>query len=374
MCFHVANPMDSAIHLKLTSWLEQEEIECALLTAASSVDWASGHETSIETGPNPFAGGPTVLLVEKTAATLLYPDCEIPDLSALGLKGLAYASYTPDHTQSPPKKYRDALRELIAGKSKLGVEFANLPGDLATVLAHAKPIDGQIDLLRIVKTSGEISAIRTSLALCDLAQAILPKLVQPGRSELAIWGDLRAALESKAGRRLPLLADFVSGPRTGDIGGPPTDRKIQAGEWLLADIVPRLGNYWGDICGVIPAGEPGPRYGELKPLADEALDFAISLIKPGAIAGDIDRRTREFITGRGYTPYPHHTGHGIGVCYHEAPRIVAGDTTPLQENMVIALEPGVYFPGECGVRMEDVVLVAATGAEIMTTHRRSSPL
>ena len=53
---------------------------------------------------------------------------------------------------------------------------------------------------------------------------------------------------------------------------------------------------------------------------------------------------------------------------------MAGDTTPLQENMVIALEPGVYFPGECGVRMEDVVLVAATGAEIMTTHRRSSPL
>ena len=200
MCFHVANPMDSAIRLKLTFWLEHEKIECGLLTAASSVDWASGHETPIETGPNPFAGGPTVLLVEKNTATLLYPDCEVPDLGALGLEGLAYASYTPDHTQSPSNKYRAALRELIAGKSNLGVEYANFPGDLAATLVHAKPIDGRIDPLRAVKTPGEITAIRAALELCDLAQAILPKLVQPGRSELAIWGDLRVALESKAGR------------------------------------------------------------------------------------------------------------------------------------------------------------------------------
>lgn len=365
--------MDLAIRQKLTAWLEHAEIECALLTATASVDWASGYETPIETGPNPFAGGPTALLVENHRATLLYPDCEAPDLGALGLAGLAYASYTPDHTQAPPQKYRAALRELIAGKSNLGVEFANLPGDLATVLAHAKPIDGRIEPLRAVKTPGEISSIRAALELCDLAQAVLPRLVQPGRSELAIWGDLRAALENKAGRRLPILADFVSGARTGDIGGPPTNRMINAGEWLLADIVPRLGNYWGDICGVTPAGEPGPRYGELRQLAGDALDFAISLIKPGAVAGEIDRLTREFISSRGYTPYPHHTGHGIGVCYHEAPRIVAGDTTALQQNMVIALEPGVYFPGECGVRMEDVVLVTATGAEIMTTHRHNSP-
>ncbi|HRI83438.1 MAG TPA: M24 family metallopeptidase, partial [Opitutaceae bacterium] len=149
-------------------------------------------------------------------------------------------------------------------------------------------------------------------------------------------------------------------------------RPVAAGEWVLADIVPRLGNYWGDICGVIPAGEPGGRFHGLKKIAGEALDLAISLVKPGAIAGDIDEAVRACIRGHGHEPYPHHTGHGIGVCYHEAPRIVADDRTPLAPGMVIALEPGVYLPGEAGVRLEDVVLVTATGCEVLTRHRRNS--
>lgn len=326
--------------------------------------------SSIETGPNPFAGGPSALLVEKSTATLLYPDCEAPDLAGLGLNGLAYASYTSDDSYAPSKAYRAQLRELLSGKKGLGVELVGLPADCLESTGTYQAIDGQLEPLRAVKTPDEIAAIRAALKLCDHAQAILPDLVRPGRTELAIWGDLRTALEGMAGQRLPLVADFVSGPRTGDIGGPPTNRVVAAGEWVLADIVPRLGNYWGDICGVIPAGEPSPRFKELKQLAEDALDFAISLIKPGAIAGEIDQRTRDFISKRGFTPYPHHTGHGIGVVYHEAPRIVTGDKTVLQANMVIALEPGVYFPGECGVRMEDVVLVTATGAEVMTQHRK----
>jgi Xaa-Pro dipeptidase len=363
--------MDSVIRQKLTAWLDQANLNCALLTTPASVDWASGHITGIETGPNPFAGGPTALLVEKCTATLVYPDCEAPDLDQLGLRGLAYASYTADDSFAPDKSYREKLRELMAGKSEVGIEQGNLPADISGLPTKARSIDGHLAPLRAVKTPAELTAIRAALKLCDRAQAVLPELVQPGRTELAVWGDLRAVLEATAGQRLPFVADFVSGPRTAEIGGPPTNRVIQAGEWVLADIVPRLGNYWGDICGVIPAGEPSARFMELKQLSEAALDFAISLIKPGAIAGDIDRQTREFIAQRGYTPYPHHTGHGIGVCYHEAPRIVAGDQTLLVENMVIALEPGIYFPGECGVRMEDVVRVTANGAEVLTQHRQS---
>lgn len=362
--------MDPEIRSRVQHWMREADLAALLLTSPFNVAWASGHVTGIETGPNPFAGGPTLLLVDAKSATLLHPDCEAPDLAALGLQGIAYASYVPDHSFDPGLSFREKFRELIAGRANLGVELAGLPADLAGLVATAKPIDGRIDPLRAVKTAAEIDAIKASLALCDHAQAILPAIVRPGRTELAMWGDLRAALEAKAGQRLPILADFVGGPRTGDIGGSPDHRAIQAGEWILADIVPRLGNYWGDICNVVPAGEPAGRYHELRDVASAALDFAISLIKPGAVAGEIDRQVRNFITARGYTPYPHHTGHGIGVCYHEAPRIVTGDPTVLAENMIIALEPGVYFPGECGVRMEDVLRVTASGTEVLTQHRR----
>lgn len=366
-------PLDPDLRNRLHAWREGAGLDALLLTSPFSVDWASGHESSIETGPNPFAGGPSLLLVEARRVTLLHPDCEAPDLTALGLEGMAYPSYVPAGALEPHRHWLEKARELLAGKTpaRLGVEFAGLPAALAPLVAGARPVDADLANLRAVKTSQEITAIRASLQLCDYAQSLLPALVRPGRTELAIWGDLRAALESRAGRRLPLLADFVAGPRTGDIGGPPGNRPIATGEWLLADIVPRLGNYWGDICGVIPAGEPGGRFHELKKIAGDALDLAVSLIKPGAIAGEIDQAVRAFITRQGFAPYPHHTGHGIGVCYHEAPRIVAGDTTVLAPDMVIALEPGIYLPGESGVRLEDVVLVTATGGEILTRHRRT---
>lgn len=367
--------MDPALRSRLTAWLARENLAGVLLTSPFSVDWASGHESVIETGPNPFAGGPALLLVEPARATLLYPDCEAPDLAALQLHGLSYASYTPAGPLEPAKAYAEKARALLAGRDPrtLGVELTTLPACLTALLAPARPVDAALATLRAVKTPAEIAALRAALALCDHAQALLPTLVRPGRTELEIWADLRAALETRAGRRLPLLADFVSGPRTGDIGGPPSPRVVAAGEWVLADIVPRLGNYWGDICGVIPAGPPPPRFHELKKIAGAALDHAIALIRPGAIAGDIDQSVRAFITRHGYTPYPHHTGHGIGVSYHEAPRLVAGDPTVLAAGMVIALEPGVYFPGEAGVRLEDVVLVTATGCEVLTQHRCSSP-
>ncbi len=365
--------MDPALRLRLTAWLRQENLGAALLSSPFSVDWASGHEAAIETGPNPFAGGPSLLLVTPESATLLHPDCESPDLAALGLRGLAYPSYTPAGPLNPAAAYVEKFRELVAAvpDGGLGVEFAALPAACAALVSGARPIDGAMASLRAVKTPAEITALRAALALCDHAQAILPALVRPGRTELEIWGDLRAALEARAGRRLPLLADFISGPRTTDIGGLPTSRVVNAGEWVLADIVPRLGNFWGDICGVIPAGEPAPRFHELKAVVGEALDLAISLVRPGAVPEDIDRATRQLIERHGFTPYPHHTGHGIGVCYHEEPRIVAGNRAPLAEGMLIALEPGVYLPGIGGVRLEDVVLVTATGREILTRHRQS---
>jgi Xaa-Pro dipeptidase len=364
-------PLDPDLRNRLHAWREAAGLEALLLTSPFSVDWASGHESSIETGPNPFAGGPSLLLVETQRVTLLHPDCEAPDLAALGLEGMAYPSYVPAGTLEPHRHWLEKAKELLAGinRNQLGVEFYGLPAVLAPWVTGARPVDADLAHLRAVKTPREITALRAALQLCDYAQALLPSLVRPGRTELEIWGDLRAALESRAGRRLPLLADFVAGPRTGDIGGAPTNRPVAAGEWVLADIVPRLGHYWGDICGVIPAGEPGGRFHELKKISGDALDLAISLIKPGAIAGDIDHAVRAFITRHGLAPYPHHTGHGIGVCYHEAPRIVADDHTPLAPGMVIALEPGVYLPGEAGVRLEDVVLVTATGCEVLTRHR-----
>lgn len=136
-------PLDPDIRFRLSAWLRQSGLDAALLTSPFSVDWASGHESSIETGPNPFAGGPSLLLVERDRATLLYPDCETPDLATLDLTGLAYASYTPAGPLVPGQPYLEKARTLLAGRDprKLGVEFNHLPAALAGVLDGARAVD-----------------------------------------------------------------------------------------------------------------------------------------------------------------------------------------------------------------------------------------
>jgi Xaa-Pro aminopeptidase len=142
---------------------------------------------------------------------------------------------------------------------------------------------------------------------------------------------------------------------------------------LVVDLSTILHGYWSDSCATYYAGEPTPQQVTMHRTAQEALEFGISLVRPGAVAREIDRKIRQFIADAGYPVYPHHTGHGIGVIGHESPRIVPYNEETLQEGMVIMLEPGIYLPGETSVRLEDGLLVTSDGVEVLTKHDKSLP-
>lgn len=353
----------------------------ALLGNPATITWLTGYAPPIISGPNPFEGGPAVAWIDPERVILLVSDAEQGSAATTGAEVITYGSYQIESPLQPIKLQTDALlgllRQIGASQRIAQVGIESMPSHLYRAAAlhfdhQVLDIDGWADTLRAVKTRGEIEKIRAACGLCSAAQAALREAATQGclagQSEIALWNLITLTMEQKAGERLPVLADLVAGGRTAAIGGPPTSYVVQPGDPVLADIVPRLNGYWGDICNVYFAGGPSDALRQVYAVSREALYAAIDALRPGVFASEIDHIARGVIARHGYPAYPHHTGHGLGVTWHEEPRICDYNALPLQAGMVIALEPGVYLEGVGGVRLEHVALVTESGAEILTQH------
>ena len=150
-----------------------------------------------------------------------------------------------------------------------------------------------------------------------------------------------------------------------------SQRPLQRGDAVVVDFGGGLNGYRSDMTRTFQLGEPADEFREIYEITKEAQQLAFEAIKPGVTAETIDEVARTYITQRNYGDYfLHRTGHGIGLDGHEYPYIIAGDQTVLQEGMTFSVEPGIYLKGKYGVRIEDIVVVTATGAERLNQFPR----
>ena len=374
--------MNSMALARFAEYCKEQKLSSALLSNPATIAWLTGYAPPIQTGANPFEGGPALGWWREGELTLVVSDAEVGAARAQGIDARDYLAYTIEGPAAGFQNQGAILKEVLGTSSRLsapvGIEPDLLPASVLDMLKDALPfaswmrLDSGLDLLRAVKSPDEIERIRAALALCDLAQAETRRLIRPGISEIEVWGQVKARLEVATACRLPVLADFLAGVRTAEIGGLPGGYVLSAGDALIADIVPRLNGYWGDNAGTHFVGEPLPELSKAYPTVLDVLREAIGAIRPGVRACDLDMRLRQAIQRAGYPSYPHHSGHGLGVTYHEEPRIVPYNKLALQPGMVIAIEPGIYLPNIGGVRLEDVVLVTQDGCEVLTQHLGNS--
>jgi Xaa-Pro aminopeptidase len=228
------------------------------------------------------------------------------------------------------------------------------------------------DIIRILasKTPDEVEAMRRAAQISEAALDKLLDWVQPGMSEKQIaarLGEEMTALGSDGAAFEPLVQ---TGPNSALPHGMLSDRILGRDEFLLIDYGGRIEGYPADITRTFCLGAPTAEMQKIYDTVLAANEAAIKAGGPGVTMGAVDKAARDVIRAAGYGEYfIHRTGHGLGLHGHEMiPQIAEGVTDLLEPGMAFTIEPGIYIPGLGGVRIEDDVVVTASGLDVLTSY------
>jgi len=217
--------------------------------------------------------------------------------------------------------------------------------------------------LRMVKEQCEIDALRKAGSAIDRVHARVPDFLVPGRTEADVASDIAEAIVAEGHSEVAFII-VGSGPHGADPHHSYSDRELQAGDIVVVDIGGAYEpGYHSDSTRTYSIGEPGPDVAQQYSILQRAQRAAFDAVRPGVTAEQVDAAARDVLAETGLAEFfVHRTGHGIGLSVHEEPYIIAGNELPLAAGMAFSIEPGIYFPGRWGARVEDIVVVTEDGA------------
>jgi Xaa-Pro aminopeptidase len=218
--------------------------------------------------------------------------------------------------------------------------------------------------LRMRKDPSEIDALRKAGAAIDRVHEQVPGYLVPGRTEADVAADIAKAIVAEGHSEVAFVI-VGSGPHGADPHHECSDRVLQAGDIVVVDIGGSYEpGYHSDSTRTYSIGEPDPEVAQQYSILQKAQAAAVAAVRPGVTAEQVDAAARGVLAQAGLADaFVHRTGHGIGLSVHEEPYIVKGNRLPLAEGMAFSIEPGIYFPGRWGARIEDIVVVTPDGAE-----------
>lgn len=321
-----------------------------------------------------YLAGFSTLADERPSFLFVAPDASVflvPELNAKQAQA---------HLRDPMLTYGDAegpAKALAAARQRLGTRRRVGAGDTmradALLLLQQQWRDAEfvpaslvLAPLRMRKSAVEIDALRRAAAAADAAVQAAWQACRPGASEAEIAAAADAAFR-KAGAPEVKFTIVGTGPNSAFPHHHTSTRPAKGGEPVLADLGARLDGYCSDITRMAYVGAPPSRYREIHAVVDEAVKAALAVTRPGVAIKEVDLAARRAIERAGYGPnFVHRTGHGIGLSEHEPPSITHTNDLPLEEGMAFSVEPGIYLPGEFGVRLEDIVVVTSRGPEVLS--------
>ena len=236
---------------------------------------------------------------------------------------------------------------------------------------NLKDAPGLAERARMIKDADELQQIRAAVALGATLFDRALEVLRPGVKETEVAAEMELTARRAGAEEMSFPTIIASGARSALPHGRASSQAIPRGAFVVCDFGVILTGYCSDQTRTVWAGNAsGDVPGDARRAYEsvrEAQQAAIAAVRPGIPVGDVDEAARKVLRKAGLGRYfTHSTGHGVGLEIHESPRVAAGQREILQPGMVITIEPGVYFPGKWGVRIEDMVAVTASGCEVLT--------
>jgi Xaa-Pro aminopeptidase len=346
----------SAIRACFDEW----QVDALLLTSAANRRWASG-----------FTGSAAQLLLSRDRAVLA-TDSRYWERAEQEAPGWEIFRLTDD---------KDALANFLAtaGGPRIGIEASHVTLARRGALDKHQgitwvPLPATVESLRAVKTAEELAAIGAAARLTDETVAQMPRLARPGVSERAVAWELEKFMREAGAEAVAFDIIVASGPNSALPHHHPGDRLLQAGDIVIVDLGAQVAGYKSDLTRTFYLGDASDdAFWGIYDTVRQAHDAAIGGIRPGVTGKDVDALARDLITAAGHGDhFGHGTGHGVGLEIHEEPRFSRlAEKTIIPTGAVMTVEPGIYLPGYGGVRIEDLVLVTAGGAEYLSAAPQS---
>jgi Xaa-Pro aminopeptidase len=371
-------PRDDAKLDRVRALMAEDDVDALVVRAPDNVLYLSnfwgmkGYEAVVF----PREGEPTLICLEASeddaARTAWTTDVRL------------FRGYDESDPRPPLARTIDTAREAAAGHGRIGLELTlgtqasdRMVGEpttfthdyfhaFGTEIADASPL---LARARALKTEQEVERMRLANEIAAAAMEHVRSNLVPGMKESeagAIWNGFVHGHGTGWEAKVELALGFSlvwSGPgiRTFTATG---DRPVQEHEPTLFEIWVCADGYWCDHTKNLCPGELTPEYERLLESLTEVYDRAIAHCRPGASLAELDRSIREGIAEAGYPGQPSHpVAHGVGARAHEPPYAHQAGSGTIEDGMVLAIEPGVYWEGGGGLRLEDNFLITASGAE-----------
>ncbi len=228
-------------------------------------------------------------------------------------------------------------------------------------------LDTYIFNCRKVKSEEEINSIKIGQQIINSAFEHMLKYVYKGVPELELAIELGTFAARHGCQRRAFSMIVTSGKKTSLPHGAPPDKVLENGDLVMIDMSCMFNGYFSDYTRTFAVNSATDEQKRIYDIVYTAQFLAKNSIKENVPCNEIDNVARSYIKGEGYGDYfIHNLGHGIGVLTHELPKFSPEDSTLLKEGNVLSVEPGIYFPGKFGIRLEDLIVVTKNGCEALS--------